>query len=812
MNKTLRSIIAVFLPFIMLLPLLMGTMPVRAENTKESSQTIDGKDRNHGIEQIQSVIPDYNFASAVYDALKSRNHFGDGTQSVKDVLAAYTGNIYADGYMIKTIYCVMAKKINNTSGDIAEQIEKEFDSKQEADSYMETLTDTAEFSYTDKFSYSYQKNTMLPKDDDEMIHDITGIEWLRNADTIYLRQNKISDLSPLDINYISTLVSSPAAGTGETWFGDDDNVYIDFRENPISKYPSTMAGKLEFPRLTSAIFKLEAKPYILIKENQADNSRNASIEIPLIERDGERIDIRDNGCRILENNIVGSAIDSYTNKIINFSGLAHSGNIRIKIEGGDTAQINYYTLKSSLDTTATIEQSGALNFEFTQSIRIYSPVFVVPSSIKTTINLEKFIADTEAEGAVFRLYTADIMDGNYIPDALYSEKYYSTDRNGKITIEEELPSGDYCLIEETVPEHYTVKPTSFGFSVRGGTVTLTGGTPSLTPTGKNNIEASQNTTYIDRYSPNVSLTVTPDAENTLEKIVVTYFDRQEQNYKEITFNENNGNASYDAETWINSNKGDNDNPGLIDGNVSIQAYFRQTPLNYSDISQNTGGITVSNTISGNAADKTKKFSFTVTLGKSTVNGSYGEMDFVNGISSFELTDNESISANKLPQGISYKVTLNNSDDYTVTSSNADGIIKAEEIISVAFNNHKDYSETTENESGENNSESNEPGSLDSEETSTSSATSTDSNHPESSINPTISEAAQDQAATSSDLNSPESSINPATSEAEQAQSSESTGDSPNTSDKADAVMFYILLTASALVLAAMLPVLTKKKQ
>lgn len=810
MNKTLRSIIAAFLPFIMLLPLLMSTMPVRAENT-ESSQTIDGKDRNHGIEQIQSVIPDYNFASAVYDSLKSRNHFGDGTQSVKDVLATYTGNIYADGYMIKTIYCVVAKKINNTSGDIAEQIEKDFDSKEEAESYMETLTDTAEFSYIDKSSYNYQENTMLPKDDDEMIHDITGIEWLRNADCIYLRQNKISDLSPLDINNISALISSPDAGTGETWFGDDDNVYIDFRENPICKYPSTTAGKLEFPLLTTATFKLEAKPYILIKENQADNGRNASIEIPLIERDGERIDIKDKGCWILENNIEGSVIDSYTNKIINFSGLAHSGNIKIKIEGGDTDPISYFTLMTPHNTTTTIK-SSALNFEFTQSIRIYSPVSVVPSLIKTTINLEKFIADTEAEGAVFRLYTADITDGNYIPNALYNEKYYSTDRNGKITIEEELPRGDYCLIEETVPEHYTVKSTSFGFSVGGGTVTLTGGTPSLTPTGENNIEASKNVTYIDRYSPNVSLTVTPDAENTLEKIVVTYFDRQEHNYKEITFNENNGNASYDAETWINSNKGDNDNPGLIDGNVSIQAYFRQTPLNYSDISKNTGGITISNKISGNAADKTKKFSFTVILGESTVNGSYGEMDFVNGISSFELTDNKSISANKLPQGISYKVILNNSDDYTVTSSNADGIIKAEEIISVVFNNHKEYSETTEDASGENNGESKEPGSLDSEETSTSSATSTDSNHPESSINPTISEAAQEHAATSSDLNSPESSINPAASEAEQAQSSESTGDSPNTSDKADAVMFYILLTASALVLAAMLPVLTKKKQ
>lgn len=61
------------------------------------AQTIDGTDRALAVSQVQTVIPDYNFASAVYDSLVRENHFGDGTQSVKEVLATLDGYIEAVG-------------------------------------------------------------------------------------------------------------------------------------------------------------------------------------------------------------------------------------------------------------------------------------------------------------------------------------------------------------------------------------------------------------------------------------------------------------------------------------------------------------------------------------------------------------------------------------------------------------------------------------------------------------------------------------------------------------------------------------------
>ena len=86
MSKNNKSIIAVLLSLIMILSLGMGVVTVGAQNNIRSTQTIDGSDRERGISQIQTVIPDKVFAAEVYDGLKEENHFGDGIQSVKEVL------------------------------------------------------------------------------------------------------------------------------------------------------------------------------------------------------------------------------------------------------------------------------------------------------------------------------------------------------------------------------------------------------------------------------------------------------------------------------------------------------------------------------------------------------------------------------------------------------------------------------------------------------------------------------------------------------------------------------------------------------
>ncbi len=811
MNKNKRSIVAVLLSLIMILSLGMGVVTVGAQNNIRSTQTIDGTDRERGISQIQTVIPDKVFAAAVYDSLEREDHWGDGIQSVKEVLSSCDGYVEYQGWKMLQLFTVRANKVKVSTGVTDENIEEVFLTEAEAQAFYDTLTDTAEYCYLDKRIDLMQQSTGTLKDDEELIHDITGIEWLRNMHSIDLSYNKIADLSPLDIDHIAELAEeagemAPDVLTGEKWYRSyGENLYFDFRGNPIRKYPECTAGRLEWPRLESASFELEVGPYVIIKEDGADKKYDAEIEIPLIERAGTRIDIRPNGCRIIQNDIPGSEITEWTKEKILLNGLTHSGIVKIGIEGADNSQISSYVVDEwDMSTIG----SSTLKFLFDQYIRIYNLASVMPVTVKAGITLEKTEEGTDEpkllEGAVFRLYKAEITDGVYVPKELYTDTDYITDENGKITIEEELPAGDYCLVEEEAPEHYIVEKTPYGFSL-GGKVTLTGGTPEVTSADGAKTKAVENVTYIDRYSPEVSLTVTPAAGNTLEKIVLTYFDRQKQDSAEITFNESDGNATEAAENWINLNKGDKDNIGLIDGSISLRVDFSHAPINFKATNKGTGGITVSKTVSGDRTDKTQKFSFTVTLDDSTVNGIYGEMNFVNGVASFELADGESISASGLTAGTGYMVTETGSDDYTVTAENAEGIVKTAEMIAVLFNNHKEESETSggttddSSETGpsEESSETKEP-----ETTGDSDVTdeAESSNKPGNPIKPEK----------PSDSGNPGGNREPSVSDGQET-SVGSDGNVPDTADKTDVILWFTLFAVSALGLALM-PFMANKQQ
>lgn len=108
----------------------------------------------------------------------------------------------------------------------------------------------------------------------------------------------------------------------------------------------------------------------------------------------------------------------------------------------------------------------------------------------------------------------------------------------------------------------------------------------------------------------------------------------------------------------------------------------------------TGDLEVSLTVSGNDADRTKDFTFTVTLGDASVNGSYGELTFENGIAVFTLKDGESKTGRSLPAGISFTVEESDNAGYTVTvngssQATATGSIVANTTAKAAFNNHKE---------------------------------------------------------------------------------------------------------------------------
>ena len=116
------------------------------------------------------------------------------------------------------------------------------------------------------------------------------------------------------------------------------------------------------------------------------------------------------------------------------------------------------------------------------------------------------------------------------------------------------------------------------------------------------------------------------------------------------------------------------------GDTASSAEFTNT--------RKTGKLTVSKTlVSDLAADATKDFEFTVTLGDNTITGTYGDMAFTDGVATFTLKGGESKAAEGLPAGISYTVAeTEDADNFTTDKTNATGTIDSESDMEAGFTN------------------------------------------------------------------------------------------------------------------------------
>lgn len=112
----------------------------------------------------------------------------------------------------------------------------------------------------------------------------------------------------------------------------------------------------------------------------------------------------------------------------------------------------------------------------------------------------------------------------------------------------------------------------------------------------------------------------------------------------------------------------------------------EIPSNEVEVEVKTGSLTVTKTVTGNIGDKNKAFTFTVTLGDTTINGVYGDMEFKDGVATFTLKHGKSKTATGLPVGITYTVVETDSEDYQVTAKNASGTISDDEITAAYYNN------------------------------------------------------------------------------------------------------------------------------
>ena len=105
--------------------------------------------------------------------------------------------------------------------------------------------------------------------------------------------------------------------------------------------------------------------------------------------------------------------------------------------------------------------------------------------------------------------------------------------------------------------------------------------------------------------------------------------------------------------------------------------------------QKTAGLEVAKRVSGNDAYKDKTWHFTVTLdGGSYINGTFGQMEFTNGVAQVDLKDGQTAYAFGLPNGMGYTVQ---EDDYSdlgceTTSKDAQGTLDNKTIKRALFVN------------------------------------------------------------------------------------------------------------------------------
>ena len=155
--------------------------------------------------------------------------------------------------------------------------------------------------------------------------------------------------------------------------------------------------------------------------------------------------------------------------------------------------------------------------------------------------------------------------------------------------------------------------------------------------------------------------------------------------------------AYTAKAQQNSHQGYTFDGWYTDTTCTVP-YVNGTVLNtdtvlYGRWKAEHGNLSVAKTVAGNNGDTSKAFNFTVTLGDTGINGTFGEMTFADGVATFVLKHGESKTAVGLPAGITYTVTEAEADKdgYTTTSVNASGSIIKDDTEAAAFTNTRNSS-------------------------------------------------------------------------------------------------------------------------
>ncbi|MCR0570814.1 prealbumin-like fold domain-containing protein [[Clostridium] innocuum] len=497
----------------------------------EEKGPINAIDKEKGVRQIMGAgVIDENFASAIYDAFQKEGFYGEDTKTIREILGEYSKSIDASNRGIK---------------------------------------------------------------------NIQGIEWLRNTKFIELGnkydapnpeiKNEISDLSPLSIEYINRI--KPSSEDVLKWFKNKGNLEIQLGGNPIKNYGKCVGG-LQLAYGGRVLPLIQTGNLTAIKIGKDKNWKVVkNIELPELKKDG--FDVTFSGKKqdgILPLTRIEKSLSTVNSdaeiiyeeldkKKLQIDNIKHSGDLWATLGHEAKDAIEYFKYNSiGGDGNIRIDPDYiSYSYETTFRARIYTPV-TAESIIKANIKVTKTIKKDKSgikrvKGAKYYLYNAKT-------NSRFSDKQYITDENGEFIIIDNLPSGDYYLLEFEAPDGFELNKNKVEFSIfeDNSGVRVTGGDKNLN-VNAGDIQENVNMVYIDRYSNDVEVHIEDNPDAVLDHVEMSYIDRETQEEKDVVITQSFQSAQEASawiSNWINANKGNTESIGIIDGEVKIKVYYTYT--------------------------------------------------------------------------------------------------------------------------------------------------------------------------------------------------------------------------------------------